>query len=206
MNNATTDATIAPTAPTTPTTANVLQSLRSLIPERVVTFPEALRIAELQASRLRQLLEATDAMSPTQVIAGLPHIRVEYVSDLPSGGLSFWDGRQWIIQLSSLQTPVRQRLSLFHQYKHIIDHGAAPQLYGGDRQQGTDVDALAERAADHFADCVLIADHAVIRADRAGAPIRQCIWLVMPANRQQSRAIHNRRFATKHTVETAGTA
>jgi len=197
MNNATAKTTTAPTTP------NVIQSLRSLIPERVATFTESLRIAEIQASWLRQLLDRADPSAPSQVIAAQPHIRVEYVSDLPSGGLSFWDGRQWIIQLSTLQTPVRQRLSLFHQYKHIIDHGAVERLYGGDRRHTSD--AQAERAADHFADCALIPDRALIRADRAvpGAPTRPCTWLVTPPNRQTNRRTYNRRSATSQIAGTS---
>jgi len=214
MNNAITKTTTAPT------TANVLQSLRSLIPERVVTFPESLRIAERQASRLRQLLEATDAPTPSQAIAALPHIRVEYVRDLPSGGLSFWDGQQWIIQLSTRHTPARQRLSLLHHYKHIIDHGAAPRLYGGGQRQSADAEAMAEGAADHFAAFALdsisrrsaqpAALAAVdVRLDKPGlrAPTRQCIWLVTPRHQQTNRrAIRQTTSRRSATTQLTGTA
>jgi hypothetical protein len=45
---------------------------------------------------------------------------------------SFWNGRQWIIQLSTRQSHARRRFTLFHEYKHIVDHGAADRLYRGD--------------------------------------------------------------------------
>jgi hypothetical protein len=180
MNNTMTDTTTAP---------HVLQSLRSLISERVVTFTEALRIAEKQAERLLQLMDATAASSPNQDIAQLPHICVEYIEGLPSCGLSFWDGQQWIVQLSTKQTPVRQRFTLFHQYKHIIDHWAVERLYSGDAQ--------AELAADHFAGFALDSNgetstrpaalaEADVRFDQTElrAPTRQCTWLVTPPNRQ----------------------
>jgi hypothetical protein len=190
----------------TATEPHVLQSLRSLIPERVVTFTEALRIAEIQADRLLQLMDATAASAPTpnQDIAELPHIHVEYVNDLPSFGLSFWDGQQWIVQLSTKQTPARQRFTLIHQYKHIIDHGAAEWLYSGDGQHGTD--AQAELAADHFASCALenasgkgtrpgITAEVDVRRDQTElrAPTRQCTWLVTPPNRQT----HDRRPSSR---------
>jgi hypothetical protein len=133
---------------------SVLQSLRRLIPERIVTFTEALRIAEIQAARLLQLLDVTDAPVPNETISELPRIRIEYVPELPSFGLSFWNGRNWIIQLSTRQSRARQRFTLFHEYKHVIDHGCIDRLYVGDRRHTADVQA--ELVADYFAGCALI--------------------------------------------------
>jgi len=137
------------------TGTSVLQSLRSLIPQREgVTFTEALRIAEIQAARLVQLLDISEYPVPNETISELPRIRIEYVPELPTFGLSFWSGRSWIIQLSTRQSRARQRFTLFHEYKHIIDHGHADQLYQGDRRHSPNVQA--ELVADFFAGCALI--------------------------------------------------
>lgn len=133
---------------------SVLQSLRSLIPERSLTFSEALRIAEIQAARLLQLLDITEAPIPNETITELPRIRLEFVRELPSFGLSFWNGQNWIIQLSTRQSRARQRFTLFHEYKHIIDHGAADRLYRGDHRRTAA--SQAELVADFFAGCALI--------------------------------------------------
>lgn len=132
----------------------VLQSLRNLIPDRPTTFLESLRIAETQAARLLKLLDVTDYPVLDEVISELPRIRIEYVDNLPSFGLSFWNGQYWIIQLANDQSRTRQRFTLFHEYKHIIDHGYTARLYRGtDRHSPGN---QAELVADFFAGCALV--------------------------------------------------
>jgi Zn-dependent peptidase ImmA (M78 family) len=134
---------------------SVLQVLRYLIPNRGgVTFEEALRVAELQASQLLQVLDIDEFPVLNETISELPRIRIEYSDDLPSFGLSFWNGRCWIIELSTRQSRARQRFTLFHEYKHIIDHGSAARLYPGDARHKATVQA--ELVADYFAGCVLV--------------------------------------------------
>jgi Zn-dependent peptidase ImmA (M78 family) len=125
----------------------VLASLRALVPARQVRFSEALRLAELQAARLLKLTVVDDCPVPSEVITELPRICVEY-RDIPTSGLSYWNGQAWIICLNRSEPPTRQRFTLFHEYKHIIDHGRVGQLYASDEQ--------AEQAADYFAGCALM--------------------------------------------------
>ena len=134
---------------------SILASLRSLVPARRVRFSEALRIAELQASRLLQLTIVEDGPVPSEVITELPRICVEY-RDIPTSGLSYWDGQAWIICLNRTEPRTRQRFTLFHEYKHIMDHGRAGQLYANDEQ--------AEQVADYFAGCVLMPRNFLKRA------------------------------------------
>lgn len=47
-------------------TGSVLAGLRSLVPHRGLSFGEALRIADLQATRLRELTGATDDTFPEE--------------------------------------------------------------------------------------------------------------------------------------------
>lgn len=140
---------------------SVLASLRSLVPDRTMRFHEALRIAELQATRLRDLTDAGDEAMPESILADLPRIRIVR-RQLPTSGLSYWDGRSWVIAVNRDEPEARQRFTLFHEYKHIIDHGRSDRLYGGTRaclpaQQ-------AEQVADYFAGCVLMPKRFVKRA------------------------------------------
>jgi hypothetical protein len=133
---------------------SVLASLRAVIPTRSsVAFHEALRIAELHANRLLELHQINSGPIPGQLITELPKLRVDYV-DSPVSGASFWNGQEWVIQLNRNESWTRQRFTLAHEYKHIVDHGATSRLYTGTRTTtGAD---LAERAADYFAGCLLV--------------------------------------------------
>lgn len=142
-------------------TRSVLASLRQLTPARDLLFSEALRIAELQAGRLRKLTEIDGNEMPESVMHALPRIHIVRRS-LPTSGLSYWDGTCWVIALNSRESEARQRFTLFHEYKHIIDHGRVGDLYVGDGQRSRD--ERAEQAADYFAGCVLLPKRLVKRA------------------------------------------
>jgi Zn-dependent peptidase ImmA (M78 family) len=132
---------------------SVLANLRALRPDRRLTFGEALRIAELQATRLLTLTGVEDFPVPNEIVSELPRVKV--VSEpIPTSGLSFWDGQQWVITLNRLEPWTRQRFTLLHEYKHIIDHGNVDLLYPGTR--GRTSTQQAEQAADFFAGCVLM--------------------------------------------------
>lgn len=136
------------------TTTSVLQRLRSLAPRREsITFGEALRIAELQATTLSVAVgvEPTDLSDLN--IAGLPRIRV-ISTRLPVSGTSHWNGHEWVIALARDDSLVRQRFTLLHEFKHIIDHGHAALLYRGGRSRTGE--QQAEMAADYFAGCALV--------------------------------------------------
>jgi Zn-dependent peptidase ImmA (M78 family) len=140
---------------------SVLVSLRRLVPERPLEFAEALRVAELQAVRLRELSDVAEDAMPEAVVSELPRISVVR-RQLPTSGMSYWNGRCWIIALNSSEPEARQRFTLFHEYKHIIDHGRTDQLYTGTRSHTAD--EQAEQAADYFAGCVLMPKRLLKRA------------------------------------------
>jgi len=134
----------------------VLASLRRLIPSRELRLSEALRIAELQANRLLELRNITDVPVPAEVITGLPRITVEYDSELPehaASGCSDWDAhrRAWIISLSPTEPETRQKFTLLHEYKHIVDHGSCGIIPSSTYRR-----APQEVVADYFAGCVLM--------------------------------------------------
>ena len=145
---------------------SVLSTLRSLIPNRPVhSLAEAKQVAEHQAIRLLQLHQLTEGPVPVEFIAELPKIEIELV-EAPVSGASFWNGSAWIIQLNKHESYCRQRFTLAHEYKHIIDHNRADQLYLGSK----DVSAAqqAEQAADYFAGCLLVPKMLLKRAFYGG--------------------------------------
>lgn len=134
---------------------SILRELRSLMPERVLSYPEALQRAELQAGRLLSLHGFTRGAVPTEIITELPRIRTEREWDMPASGSAYWDGSAWVITLNAGEHDLRQRFSTFHEFKHILDHPTR-HLIEGDRQYRLTAEQMAEKVADYFAACVLM--------------------------------------------------
>lgn len=138
------------------TSSSILASLRALIPRRNCAFSEALNIAERQAIRLGELIAALDPEADgvnLHHIEGLPRLRVVF-ERLPVSGMSHWNGQDWIIAIARDDSPARQRFTLLHEFKHIIDHGHTARLYRG--SGGRSTTEQAEAAADFFAGCALV--------------------------------------------------
>jgi Zn-dependent peptidase ImmA (M78 family) len=81
---------------------------------------------------------------------------VEHDPDLAgiaASGSSHWDWqrRSWIISLNPDEPATRNRFTLIHEYKHIIDHGSS-----GIHQTKASIRPLQEIVADYFAGCVLM--------------------------------------------------
>lgn len=149
-----------------PENRSVLASLRAVIPDRTnISFHDALSVAELHANRLLELHDVTDGPIPREIITELPRLKIEYV-DAPISGASFWNGYAWVIQLNKRESWTRQRFTLAHEYKHIIDHGSAQRLYTATTL--TPAVDLAERAADYFAGCLLVPRKLLKRAWGSG--------------------------------------
>ena len=167
---------------TTSSTPSVLRSLRQLTPHRACSFTEALNLAERQAAKLNQLLAISQpSFQLTGItdnhITSLPHIRIVR-EQLPVSGMSHWNGQEWIICLNRDDPEVRQRFTLLHEFKHIIDHGHTHWLYTTQnpkaftrrwgRPPQLTAHEQAERAADYFAGCALVPRTALKQAWAAG--------------------------------------
>ena len=133
-------------------TTSILASLRSIVPQRVITFNEALRIAELQARRLADLIGDPSGISEHH-IAGMPRMAVTY-ENLPVSGMSYWNGQLWVIVIAATDSLARQRFTLLHEFKHIVDHPAKARLYTDNRRMSAS--DQSEAAADYFAGCALV--------------------------------------------------
>lgn len=131
---------------------SVLGQLRRLIPDRHLSYAETLTLAEQQAATLLRLRGVTNLPVPSEVITGLPRIRVVHHHG-PSTGVSHWNGAEWIITLNDRDPRALRRVTLLHEYAHIIWHGYEAQLFSSQPQLAY---FQAEQAADHFAWNVLI--------------------------------------------------
>lgn len=140
---------------------SVLALLRGVVPRRQLTFNEALRIAELQANRLLEHFSIDTAAVPDEIVSELPRIRIEREHGLPVSGSAHWNGRYWVITVSADEHRRRQRFSLMHEFKHVLDHTTKDFLYVD--RLSMSADKQAERVADYFAACLLMPKRVVKR-------------------------------------------
>lgn len=153
-------ATHQPELPTSRASANqernVLSILRALAPRRALSTSEMLLVAELQANRLLELAGLPQTPIPNEIVTELPRIVVRHDPDLPVSGSAHWLGGRWQLTINANEPWTRQRFSLAHELKHVIDHRHVETLYR---------DALhAEMAADYFAACLLMPKREVKRS------------------------------------------
>lgn len=136
------------------TPPNLIRHLRSLVPSRRLSYQEATRIAELQANVLREALGLHDAELPDRAIRDLPRISVRRRRGLPVSGLTHWHNGRWLIVINADEPEARQRFSLAHELKHIIDHTTKDRTCWD--EPGWSARRKAESLANHFAACLLM--------------------------------------------------
>lgn len=132
----------------------VLTALRDFVPIRPLTRTEAYRIAELQASRFLKLVDVNEGPVSERIITELPRLQVQRFSPLPVSGATQWSNGKWMILLNGNESLARQRFSLAHEFKHIVDHRFIDILYA--RIADRDREAFVESVCDYFAGCLLV--------------------------------------------------
>lgn len=151
---------------------SILQQLRQLGANRPLSHNEARSIAERQASRFRKLLDVDhDYIFPATVIDELPHITVA-LDHAPSAdgkamqesGITGWstEDRSWHIFINPDHHVHRQRFSLLHEYKHVIDYPVYQVAYPS--TGAVSHEERREAICDYFAACVLMPKVLVRRA------------------------------------------
>jgi predicted transcriptional regulator len=138
------------------TVATVLSELRALCPARRLAPWEARSVAERQAARLLRLQGIATPPVPEQLIEYLPRVRVRYVAARRLSGAVRWNRRhaRWEVLVNRNATWGRQRFSLCHELKHVIDYPLAHAVYGPRHDHAAH--QRAERAANYFATCLLM--------------------------------------------------
>jgi len=134
-----------------------LAGLRRLLPHRAINYAEALVVAEKQANRLaanhrESSIQEADLLqlTPIRVETDLSLVDSEH-----SGG-SRYEAGQWIIRIDPTEPTTRQRFTLAHELKHIID---APNAEAYTQL----TDRQIERVCDHFAACLLMSKPSIYR-------------------------------------------
>ena len=128
--------------------------LRDMVPLRPLRQSEALRIAELQAQRFLELSGVTGPAVPERIITELPRIEVARLNPFPTSAASNWASGRWLVGIKATEPATRQRFSLAHEFKHIIDHRFAELIYSAfpENQHHEKV----EQICDYFAGCLLM--------------------------------------------------
>lgn len=127
---------------------DIIASLRQLQPTRAMSWSEAHAIAERQAGLLLDLMHISEPPVPQFVISSLPGVFVEWRDDWPAEATSVHLGRHWQVIVRATDRRQRQRFSLAHEFKHILDdcgHGLDDPRH--DR---------CERLCNYFAACLLM--------------------------------------------------
>ncbi len=134
---------------------SVISRLRGLMPQRPLTFTEAQRLAELQAATLLRLLGASRGRVSEQLIDGLPRLDVQYRPGLIGSGLTTWERGAWRIAINADEPAVRQRFTLAHELKHVLDASHEDAVYQH-LPAGPARERHIEAICDHFAACLLM--------------------------------------------------
>lgn len=136
-----------------------LRELRAALPTRRLTTREGMVVAERQAALLRWQIGADSHVSlNTAQLQSVTFIRkIIYRPGMAKSGLTTKTASGWVIVLREDEPTVRQRFSLCHEIKHILDDKAVEQSKDGlYYSTGLTADEAAERICDHFAACLLM--------------------------------------------------
>lgn len=132
----------------------VISRLRDMVPLRPLRHSEALRIAELQAQRFLKMTNVTQPAVPERIIAELPKIEVTRLIPFPTSGASHWAAGRWLVAISGSEPATRQRFSVAHEFKHILDHRFVQLIYSGLPEK--ERHEMVEQVCDYFAGCLLM--------------------------------------------------
>lgn len=127
--------------------------LREMLPARAVSASEARSIAERQAGRLLDLLHIAEPPVPQFVVSSLPGIFVDWREDWPISGTSLKTGANWRIVLKKTELRQRQRFSLAHEFKHVLDDPVIEQMHAHLKRHRRG--PRAEGLCNYFAACLL---------------------------------------------------
>jgi Zn-dependent peptidase ImmA (M78 family) len=135
--------------------ATLLGELRALAPMRPLNYAEGLGIAEVQAQLLLSLGEVVTAPVPDRIVTEFPKVRVTRETRIPVSGASHWAAGTWAIIVNADEPMVRQRFTMAHELKHILDAVHTPALLYPAIGTFT-THQRTEQVCDHFAACLLM--------------------------------------------------
>jgi len=133
---------------------DAISILRTLLPARAMTWSEAHSIAERQAALLLDLLNIAEPPVPQFVISSLPGIVVDWREDWPTSGMAVKARSHWRIVLKTSEPRQRQRFSLAHEFKHVLDDPVIDRTHAHLKPHRRQ--ERAERLCNYFAACLLM--------------------------------------------------
>ncbi len=142
------------TSTATKTRGGLLEKLRSIVPDRALMPSEALHVAERQAGMLLSAFGISSPAISHELIAELPFLTVARRAGFPSSGMTTRTDKGWVIVLKSDERAERQRFTLAHELKHLLDDPFIHRLYP--RTALYSAHERAERTCDYFAACLLM--------------------------------------------------
>jgi predicted transcriptional regulator len=144
--------------PTIEQMTNLITELRAIAPKRPLTYGESLQVARVQAAKLRKWAHVT---TPEIRLAWLVRQRTVPVNVVASHKLKEESGLTTNAVNGKLQMfinqnepPVRQRFSLLHEFKHVLDFDDADTLHdrlgsGDQRRQARQIELICNDFAAH---------------------------------------------------------
>jgi hypothetical protein len=135
---------------------DLFDQLRSLLPSRPLTYGQALTLAERQSGRLRTLLGVKQAafdLSWLFVRADVSvELRPEYRMPDHTSGITTNIGGELVIFLNATESRLRQRFTLAHELKHVLDFHLLTTTYsklgrGDAKLQADQIEWLCNRFA-----------------------------------------------------------
>jgi Zn-dependent peptidase ImmA (M78 family) len=133
---------------------SIVTKLRDIVPLRPLRYSEALRLAELQAQRFVAMAGITQPAVPERIIAELPKIEITRLNPFPTSGASHWAAGRWLVAINGAEPATRQRFSVAHEFKHIVDHRFVKLIYSAFPEK--ERHAMVEQICDYFAGCLLM--------------------------------------------------
>lgn len=136
-------------------TPSIVTRLRDLVPLRPLTSIEALVIAELQATKFVELTGTAAPPVSEELITHLPRLDVERTLVGIGSGATQWSRGRWHMLIHNGDGRTRQRFTIAHELKHILDSPFAKVIYPVTSQLRPRHDHV-EAYCDHFAACLLM--------------------------------------------------
>ncbi|GAA1795260.1 hypothetical protein GCM10009682_16250 [Luedemannella flava] len=134
--------------------AGIMTILRDHVTIRPLTLVESLRTAELQALALLKFSGIAEPPVPVSVITQIERMQVEYVSLGTISGAAQWVSGRWLILVNRKDVRGRQRMTLAHEFKHILDNPFISVLYPSYCTLGRH--ERQELVCEYFAGCLLM--------------------------------------------------
>lgn len=123
----------------------MIARLRAVVPKRPLGVREAEKVAERQADRLRSELKVLRPCLDEGDLASLAWLSITRRENLPTAGVATKTDYGWIVVLRANDPMVRQRFTLAHEIKHILDDslidlggGLYPSLGGYSQHERTE--------------------------------------------------------------------